>query len=616
MLKRILFLLLAFGVLIAVFVLVFPMRSFFPTLLTGAAESVLIVYDEPSAVYHDRDTVDALSLRQLLGHFNARIELVSTGEYAKGSAAKFSRVFYFGSKHGQRLPTYLLDDISRGDTPVWWIDGNLDYLEKHRNAPDLGFELIGPDDTFESSSVEYKDRILWKKDPATFGIKVTDPARVRVLATATTPEGPIPWVVRSGDFWYTASNPFSYAVEGSCYLAFADLLHDFLGEKHPEQHRALVRIEDVHVMRDPKRLMAAADYLYGKGVPFGFTLIPVYVRAEGEPAVYMSDNPEFLKAVKYMIAHGGVPVLHGYTHQLTGETAVDYEFWSGPQGGPARAATEERTRQSMRQALQECFQHDIYPLVWTTPHYAASQENYDVFSEFFTTVWERRQPVDLIGSDQFFPYLIKNDMHSQIIIPEDLGYLTMDGSRSPEALIDDARNTMVVRDGYASFFYHSFLPLEKLTKTVEGIEALGYTFVGLTDFNCIVNTGDRIVLSGQVEASLDVSGDFLHEFTIDENGNKINETFSFRPVSGDVHRYITMGAGHRKVLERSRSTPPLTLVNAGKFRPSISGITHPLALFLLFAGLMILIVFLALWIYLLIRKSIRAARERRAKKAS
>jgi hypothetical protein len=404
-------------------------------------------------------------------------------------------------------------------------------------------------------------------------------------------------------------------VEGGCYLAFCDLLHDFLGQRHTEEHRAMVRIEDVHVLRDPKGLMAAADYLYGLRIPFGFTLIPVYVQSEGAPAVYMSDRPEFLEAVRYMMSRGGVPVLHGYTHQRSGETAVDYEFWTGTGGKVYADDTADRTRQKIRQALQECFFHEIYPLAWTTPHYAATQVNYAVFSEFFTTAWERRQPVDLIGSDQFFPFLIRKDMHNQILIPESLGYLTEDGSRSPEALLADAENTLVVRDGYASLFYHSYLPLDKLQRTIEGLRALNYKFVGLTEFNNIVNSGDRIVLSGQVEAALALEGDFLHEFTVDESGAKSGETYSFRPISGDVHRFITMAPGHRKVLERAPTTPPLTLSNLGKFRPSVTGITHPLALFLLFAGLMILIVFLTIWIYLLVAKAVRTARMNKREKA-
>jgi hypothetical protein len=36
---------------------------------------------------------------------------------------------------------------------------------------------------------------------------------------------------------------------------------------------------------------------------------------------------------------------------------------------------------------------------------------------------------------------------------------------------------LVVRDGFSSFYFHPFLDLNYLKRTVEGIEALGYRFV-------------------------------------------------------------------------------------------------------------------------------------------
>jgi hypothetical protein len=199
-------------------------------------------------------------------------------------------------------------------------------------------------------------------------------------------------------------------------------------------------------------------------------------------------------------------------------------------------------------------------------------------------------------------------MHEQILIPETLGYLTADGTRSPQALLEDAANTLVVRDGYATFFYHPYLPLSKLEEMVAGLRRLGYRFQGLTEFNNITRTDDRVVLSGTVEVVLNLDGRFLHEFTVDEDGNRTNETYSFRPISGEVHRYITMKPGRIKIMEAVATTPPLTWRTLGMFRPSLTGVTHPLALVLLFVGLMILITFLVIWVYLLLQKTVRTAR--------
>jgi hypothetical protein len=40
-----------------------------------------------------------------------------------------------------------------------------------------------------------------------------------------------------------------------------------------------------------------------------------------------------------------------------------------------------------------------------------------------------------------------------------------------------ARANLVVRDGFAAFYFHPFLDLDYLKRTVAGIKAAGYTFV-------------------------------------------------------------------------------------------------------------------------------------------
>ncbi|MEA2475945.1 MAG: hypothetical protein QOC87_144, partial [Actinomycetota bacterium] len=52
--------------------------------------------------------------------------------------------------------------------------------------------------------------------------------------------------------------------------------------------------------------------------------------------------------------------------------------------------------------------------------------------------------------------------------------------RSPQDMIDTARRDLVVRDGFASFFFHPYYDINALKQTVQGIKALGYTFVSPT----------------------------------------------------------------------------------------------------------------------------------------
>ena len=84
-------------------------------------------------------------------------------------------------------------------------------------------------------------------------------------------------------------------------------------------------------------------------------------------------------------------------------------------------------------------------------------------------------------ASQFFPYVVR-DVYGSKVLPENLGSVNPARwhtyqSRLPEDIIRAARANLVVRDGFASFFFHPFLDLHYLKTTVRGIRALGYTFV-------------------------------------------------------------------------------------------------------------------------------------------
>jgi uncharacterized protein YdaL len=85
----------------------------------------------------------------------------------------------------------------------------------------------------------------------------------------------------------------------------------------------------------------------------------------------------------------------------------------------------------------------------------------------------------LVG--QFFPYAVR-DVYGTALVPENLGNIEPEPfnnhpARLPADLVAAAQANLVVRDGVASFFYHPYLGTGYLKQTVEGVQALGYTFV-------------------------------------------------------------------------------------------------------------------------------------------
>ena len=664
MLKRLLLSIAAFLIILILITWLLPLDRYLPSMF-GSGRRVLIVYDEPSPNREAEDALDALMLRQLVGHFPARIvDLINTGDYKKGQAKKYDIVFYMGTKQYMPVPSYLVDDFFSRKTPTVWINSNLDKFHDRRSLDGYGFRLVEADDGHGTNRVLYKGKKLWKLDPATYPVEIINDKIAKVYAwafnekseyektasildpkvefagmdlkkdpeqkfsdlpdlpeaitygiepplkplpqqTPATTKNQMPWIINGGNFWYVASNPFSFHIEGGAYLAFCDVLHDIFNTKVKEDHPALVRIEDVHANGNMEKLIQAADYLYEKKIPFHFTLIPVYANPLTGEKRYISSDDRFKETIHGLIKRGGYPVLHGYTHQWDGETAVDYEFWSSPApgGGPVSRNSEYASERIIK-ALTECYLSGIYPISWTTPHYAAGREDYIGIRSHFTTVLERRQPIERIGSDQFFPYVIYRDMYHQIIFPEDLGYVQPTAGRDPKAILKDAENTLVVRDGWGSFFYHSFLDLNLLKQIVEGLQKMDYHFVNLAEYNTKVRTLDHVTISGVGEVDMKMNGQYLHEFTLKKGGRVSDETFSFRPITGLVKKYATSHPSEVTVYHGSFTRPTVSFRTLGKFRPFLSGITSPVSIFLLMIGMVIMLAFLVLWIFLLVRKTV------------
>jgi uncharacterized protein YdaL len=334
--------------------------------------------------------------------------------------------------------------------------------------------------------------------------------------------------VRGGNFWYIADSAFTFLGEEDRYLIFCDLLHDILGIDHVEQHRAIIRIEDIDARTSPNALQALTEVLTAEGVPFLLSVIPVHADPLG---YYNAGVPQFLRlsqasALQAVLGNalqrGGQIVLHGYTHQYgatpnpyNGVSSDDFEFFratvdaSGDfsQFEPVPEDSFKWVRTRMREALKELKSAGLTASAWSTPHYAASALDSVVFGEFFPLTIQRAIYFEGTGQvtgvpgrglkwrgqfvssgrgfgGQFFPYVVQQDIYGQKVVPENLGNVdlpVLSGAafRQPADMIRIARKNRVVRDGWASGFFHAFLEPALLQELVRGIRAEGYTFVPL-----------------------------------------------------------------------------------------------------------------------------------------
>lgn len=490
-----------------------------PRLIVGSGR-VLILYDH-SGEWAWLGELYGMQLANLIGHFPVAYDMRPVEGYLAGEMDQYAATFYVGTTWDNALPQGFLDDVMQTDTTVCWLGYNLWQLAwvKPEFESRFGFGFDGL--SFENYDVVYyKGQALERYgEYLDLGIvTVLDRDLCREWAMACVTQGPqagecTPYVTQGRNLWYVGDVPFSYVTEEDRYLAFADLLHDVLGFHHAQSRRAVIRIEDVDPLTPPEQLRAIADLLHAEGVPFAVALIPAHydplgVYSGGVPLrVTLSERPELADALHYMVARGGSIVLHGYTHQYssvpnpyTGASRDDYEFYRVELGpgyenifiGPVPEESEAWVQARLDAARAELDANGLAAVAWETPHYTASPLAYRVFAANFPLTIQRvfytlvsEPDGELRFLDQLFPYVIEQDVYGQRIVPENVGHVDPYGTgpygaRFPEDVLRAAEKNLVVRDGWASTYFHPFLDLDLLEEVVQGIKALGYRFVSLS----------------------------------------------------------------------------------------------------------------------------------------
>jgi uncharacterized protein YdaL len=360
---------------------------------------------------------------------------------------------------------------------------------------------------------------------------ITNPTQVTALATAVLATGSpaladggktFPWAIRSANLTYIGEIPLTYMKEEDRYLIFADLLFDVLAPQTAVRRRALVRLEDLNPDSDPARMRAAANYLESRRIPFGFGVSSWYrdpqgVYNNGTPvSMHLVGAPSVVSAMKHLQSKSGRLIEHGYSHQWDGGinpynqvTGDDFEFFRVTENadhtlnfvGPLAEDSEEWASRRINDANSDFAQVGLgIPRIFEFPHYLGSVLDYRMVTNAsvgsakqFNARWERSLYYGnlLTGGTidyshqfgQMFPYVVNKDVYGIKVLPENLGSIEPEPffifpTRFPADLINAASKNLVIRDGFAAFYFHpDFVDLNYLRQTVEGILNLGYTFV-------------------------------------------------------------------------------------------------------------------------------------------
>ena len=531
-------------------------------LTTGlfARKDLLVIYDGKENI--SNGYVSSCYLRDLLGHFTVdSLEKVNAANYRRGMLKKKDFVFILLDEMVPTFSNNMLKDLESFKGEIIWLNRHIKEFLDHSPGK-YGF-TVGDVDKRKDWTVYYKNESLPKEDPAVHLVTLGNSNNkenhdITVHAWIKDSKGArYPYYLQSKNLWYIADSPFSFSDEGGRFLVFADLLHTILNEKHPTSRRAMIRIEDVNSLSNPDALRKVAEYLHDENIPFQVSLIPIYKDPSTQTEVYLSEKPEVVKAIKDMVSLGGVVIMHGVTHQYRGISGDDYEFWDDVAGKPIQFESNEWIAQKIKLGISELMRCGIYPLAWETPHYSASQETYRIASRFFDTFYDRVMALEITDTQLPLPYPVKSSHLNAFIIPENEGYIDV-AKPDPDRIIENAKNTGVVRDGMVSFFFHPFVNLKYLKKIVDSLRERGYTFISLKDFPCNVRTDYQWITTSGGKAKITLANQYLHEILIDQDGKIKKESYSANRQSGVITREMEVPKGYLYALDAVDLLPPKT----------------------------------------------------------
>lgn len=514
---------------------------------SSSPKKILIIVEGSSSL-KNQAMGDGRQLATLLGHFNAVTTLKGVQDYKFGELSYFDYTFYIGFEVRNAVPTKFLLDVYNTDKPVIWINtGMVEFCQRYDMQKKFGFTVTHIDSVLKFDRIFANNATFTKGEPHLGIIRITNPTKVKILGKAysSTKQKESPYAISIKNFIYFADSPFAYAIPGDHYNYFADYLHDILHEDHESFHRAMIRIEDVTLFENPDNLREIADILSSRGIPFMVGVIPFFVDPGEGTRLSLSDKPDLVDALQYMVHNGGTIVMHGITHQYKGVTAVDYEFWDDNTGGPIKGETEEADARKIESGIQEFMKNDLYPLVWETPHYTASFTLYKTIAKYFSTACEQRLSIEDADFSQFFPYIINKDLFGQTIYPENLGYVPLNPDKaasraSVDELLKNAKAQLYIRDGFATAFFHAFLDLDLLKQLVDGLEGLGYSFFDMREVALWVKTKDRVILSGTQSYSITLKDQYLSEAYFDESGEVRDRSISEKRILGPITKQVSL----------------------------------------------------------------------------
>lgn len=499
-----------------------PMRA-----MSVSGRSALILYDSAGGTGYIGNLY-ARQLSSLCSHFSMNCNIMPVENYTPGAMSYYTATFYFGTTKGNKLPPAFLADALAAPKPLVWMGYNLwevAWTASGANNPTFskkfGFEFNYMDG-LPYSTVTYKGVAL-TANPDGVGLanlSITNTAVAKTVATATVTRGTTtPYLIHSGNLWFTAENPLENAGANrnpDRAAVIEDSIHDVINDGMVTgQHRAIIRIDQVHPQTQASSLIDIANYM--GSTPYAVCVVPHYKDPLGHYTggsaedKTISDYPALSHAISTMVSKGAQVVMEGDTHQYdkernpnNGVSTDDLEFYrvrplvaGDVEGQPTYGnfefvgpATEDSTawvQSKIRDGINIMVANQWTVTGWCTPMYMASPTDYKVFQSSFQYSLCRGNTftTDPNGNVYFAPlstpWPILDDI-GMIRMPENVGYFSTTNfgvwEAIPNMIVQVAKSTKnAIRDGWVGCYFHSTYSVDLLADIVDGMKSNGFTFV-------------------------------------------------------------------------------------------------------------------------------------------
>jgi len=327
------------------------------------------------------------------------------------------------------------------------------------------------------TSVSYRGFVAPVSFAELLDLHARSPART--LAQYVLPNGTrIPYIVVDGAAMFVNA-PLAFIAGDALHAhmpAACDAIASFLGVLPNPRPIAMLRLEDVSAITPPDRLAIITYYLWAAHVPYGIGVIPD-LRVEHGTGGPLSGNPILVRVLAWAQSHGATIILHGLHHCCSSQDAEGYEFWDYDRNAPLAQDSAAWMRAQIAQGLSDETSLGLRPAMWETPHYSASPLDYRTIALVFGTSWELRRPIG------WLPWPLQRDQYGSVLLPEDLGYVSLDGTRTVGDQLARARALLACRYCVAAGFLHpALISVGTVRAYVQGLRAMGYVFADPRQF--------------------------------------------------------------------------------------------------------------------------------------